>query len=222
MGIVEIINNVYLWMGGAFLFFILFLLSFIFLILLAKKTHAITEFKAWRKGSPISLFFQDNSYCEWKVIEPNAGIITDDNYGAFIISERGSYIDKRTKNVLLPFDASFGAALNVKAAKLVDDLQYIIRDENEFHKLRQMIANDQIEDSKSISAIKTSINFGSLKKMMNAVLPHNINSKIELVLAQRMKNYGKVNVQQAIILFVSIFGAIALGALVIYLTIGKR
>jgi hypothetical protein len=57
--------------------------------------------------------------------------------------------------------------------------------------------------------------------MMTALIPHNINAKIEKVIAQRMKSYGNVNVPQIALIFVAIFGAILLGALIIKLAFGK-
>ena len=217
MSFQTVITNIYLWMMLAFVFMTLFGILFIFIIIMAKKTHMVVEFKAWMKGRPIALFFLENRYCEWKPVDPEAGIIIDKNYGAFIINERATYIDKRTKAILIPFDANFGASINVHAAKLADDLQYVMKDEEEMKKLRWAIANDMVDDSETIDALKTSIHFGAIKNMMTALIPHNINAKIEKVIASRMKGLGQVNVAQVILLFVAIFGAIALGALVIKL-----
>jgi len=211
------LTNIYLWISMALLFMTLFGLLFIFLIIMSKKTHMIVEFKAWLKGQPIALFFQENRYCEWKPVNPEAGIITDKNYGAFIINERATYIDRRTKSILIPFDSAFGASINIHAAKLADDLQYIMKDEEQMKQLRWAIANDVIDDSESIDALKTSIHLGAIKNMMNALIPHNINAKIEKVIASRMKGFGSVNVPQVALLFAAILGAIILGALVIKL-----
>jgi len=215
MAMGDVLANIYLWMGLTFLFMILFGLLFIFMVIMAKKTHMVVEFKSWLKGYPICLFFQENRYCEWKPAKPEAGIITDKEYGAYIINERATYIDKRTKSVLIPFDAAFGASINVHAAKLADDLQYVMKDEEELKKLRWAIANDMVDDSETIDALKTSIHFGAIKNMMTALIPHNINAKIEKVIASRMKSLGNVNVPQIVFMFVAIFGAILLGALVI-------
>jgi len=189
----------------------------IFLIVLAKKTHTIVEFKAWIKGVPIALFFQENRYCEWKPIKPEAGIITDKDYGAFIVNERATYVDKRTKNILIPFDAQIASSINVHAAKLIEDLQYIVKDEEEFKKLRIAVATNMIDENDTINCIKTSIHFGAIKNMMTALIPHNINAKIEKVIASRLKSYGNINVPQIALMFAAIFGAILLGYLVIRL-----
>lgn len=211
-----------MWIGISLFFILAFFICFILLIVLGRKTHAMVELKAWMKGRPIALFFQENRYCEWKVVSPEAGIIQDKIYGAYIINERATYVDKKTKIVLIPFDAAFAGSVNVHAAKLADDLQYIVKDEEEMKKLRWAIANNLIDDSKTIDALKTSIHFGAIKNMVNAMIPHNINAKIEMVLSQRLQNYGKVNTAQVILLFAAIFGAICLGALVIYLTFGNK
>ncbi len=193
----------------------------IFLIVLAKKTHAIIEFKAWFKGIPIALFFEENRYCDWKPVKPDCGIIEDKHYGTFIINERATYIDKRTKNILIPFDAQFGASVNVRAAKLADDLQYIFKDEEQMKALRVAISLNQIPESESVSVLKTSVHFGAIKHMMTALIPHNINAKIEKVIASRMKSYGNVNVPQVALLFAAVFGAILLGALIIKMAFPK-
>lgn len=213
----DIFINIYLWIALTFLFLILFILLLIFVIVLAKKTHAVVEFKSWIKGWPIALFFQENRYCDWKPVQPEAGILVDKDYGAFIINERATYVDKRTKSVLIPFDASFGASLNVHAAKLADDLQYIMKDEEEMKKLRWAIGRNLIDDNESIDALKTSIQFGAIKTMMTALIPHNINAKIEKVIASRMKSYGNINVPQVALLFAAVLGAMLMGYLIIRL-----
>ena len=215
------LTNIYLWIVSTLFFLMLFILTFIFIIVIGKKTHAMIEFKAWLKGSPICLFFKESRYCEWKALIPEAGIITDKNYGAYIINERATYVDRKTKAVLIPFDASIGTSINIHAAKLIDDLQYIIKDDEEMKKLRYAIGHNMIEENESITCLKTSINLGAVKNMMTALIPHNINAKIEKVIASRMSGFGKVNIVQIIFLFVAIFGAILLGALIIYLTFGK-
>jgi len=213
------ITNIYLWMGLTFLFLILFILLFIFLIVITKKTHAVVELKAWRSGKPIALFFQDDRYCDWRAVQPEAGIVTDQDYGAFIVNQKATYIDKRTKAVLLPFDTSFAAGLNVKAAKLADDLQYIARDQEELKKLRHLVATNQIDDSESLDVLRTTVNMGAIKGMMSALIPHNINAKIEKVIASRMKGLGQVNMQQVMFTFLAIFGAIVMGYMIIKLTV---
>lgn len=217
----QFMMNIYFWISMTFVFLLIFILLVIFLIILFKKTHAIVEFKSWLKGIPIALFFQENRYVEWKPIAPDAGMIIDKNYGAFIINERATYIDKRTKNVMIPFDSQFGASVNVHAAKLIDDLQYVTKDEEEMKKLRFAIANDLIDDNETIEALKTSINFGSIKTMMSALIPHNINAKIEKTIASRIKGYGMFNSVQWLILFGGVLGAILVGYLIIKLATGS-
>jgi len=212
-------TNIYVWMGMTFFFLLGFILLMILLIILSKKTHAMVEFKAWMKGKPICMFFQENRYVHWEPMEPEAGIITHKNYGAFIVNEKATYIDKRTKNVIIPFDAAFGASVNIHAAKLADDLQYLIKDEESMSLLREAIATNQIDANYTIDCLKTSVHIGALKTMMTALLPHNINSKIEKILAQRMKGWGNVNHMQIIIIFCAILGAILIGYLIIRLAV---
>ena len=211
----EFLTNVYMWIGIGLFFMLATLLLVILLIILAKKTHAIIEFKAWMKGNPIALFFQENRYCEWKPVKVEAGIVQDKKYGAFIINEKATYVDKTTKNILIPFDASFASSINVHSAKLIEDFQYLVKDEEEMKKLRAAIANNEIDDSETLDALKTSIHFGAIKNMTTALIPHNINAKIQMVIASRLKGFGNVNVPQVALLFCAIFGAILLGAIII-------
>jgi hypothetical protein len=203
------------WIGFSIFLLLCTGILVIILIVIAKKTHAVIEIKAWFGGKPIALFFSENRYCEWKAIKPEAGILQDPDYGAFIINEKATYVDKLTKAVLIPFDSNFAASLNVKAAKLIDDLQYLAKDEEEMKKLRIALANNMIDDSASINALKTSVYFGAIKTMMTALVPHNINAKIEKTIAARLKSYGNVNVPQIALLFVAVLGAILIGYILI-------
>lgn len=212
----NILISPYFWLGLTIFFGIIFILIIILFIVLAKKTHGIIEFKAWLKGNPIALFFQENRYCHWKVIKPEAGIIEDKDYGAFSINEKATYIDEKTKNILIPFDTSFAASLNVHTSKLVEDLQYVYKTEEELKEFRRNIDNDVLDESKAISVLKTTVHFGSIKNIMNALLPHNINAKIVKTIAQRTQGYG--GNFQSILMYVLVFlGAVGMGALVLKL-----
>jgi len=207
------LTSIYTWMIATFLFIILFVLLLILLIILAKKTHAIIELKAWISGNPICIFFEETRYCVWKPKKSDCGIIEDKNYGSFIINEKATYVDKLTKNVIIPFDATFGASLNVRAAKLADDLQFVAKDEEQMKMLRTAIALNQISDAQVIDGLKTSIAFGAIKTMMTALLPHAITSKIEKTIAARMKNTMQINPWQIVLIFLAILGAIIIGAI---------
>ena len=199
--------NLWFWVGCTFLFFILWLLWSLIIVMFVMKTHASVELAAWIKGNPIALFFQENRYCEWKVVTPDAGIIEDKKYGTFIINEKATYVDKRTKNILLPFDASIATSINVHAAKLAEDLQYVTKDEEEFKRLRRAIGTGDIDENESINAIRTTVNFGALKYMLTALTPHNINAKIQMEIARKLKSMGIDNMK--IVLYLA--GALILG-----------
>lgn len=215
------VTNIYVWIVATLVCLALFIILLILLIVMAKKTHAIIEFKAWISGKPIAIFFQENRFVHWEAIEPEAGIITHKNYGAFIVNEKACYIDKRTKNMLLPFDAAFGSGVNIHAAKLADDLQYIMKDEEQVRRFRQMIASGELEETDTVSVLKTTVNIGAIKSMMTALIPHNIAAKIEKILAQRMKGFGQINVWQIVLVFVAVLGAIVLGMILIKVVFNK-
>ena len=217
----ELLSNIYLWMVLTFVFLIMFIILFIFLWLISKKTHGTIELKAWMKGVPIALFFQDSGYVEWKPVKPEAGIIFDKQFGSYIINEMGTYIDRRTKNIMIPFDAALATSVNIKAAKVTDDLQYIIKDKNQMGQLRTAVMTDNIEDDKILTVLKTSVQISAIKNMMTAMIPHNITAKIEKAVAARMTGYGKVDGMQIALIFAAILGAIIMGYILLKTVAGN-
>ena len=188
------------------------------MIFLAKKTHAIIELKAFIRRRPIGLFFQDNRYCEWKLVKPEAGLIEDKHYGSFVINEKGSYIDRTTKAILLPFDAGIGTSVNIAACKVADDIKAIFTDEAQVYEIQKAIATGQLVD-KRIDVLKQSVNIGSIKTMLNAMLPHNITAKVNMMVAQKMQGWNKINYWEIVMMFCALFGAI-IGGFVLIKTFG--
>ena len=211
MAVENILNNVYFWIVLTFVFLTIGIIMFILLVLLSKKTHAIIEFKAWMKKRPIGIFFSDNKMADWKIVEPEAGMVVDEEYGGFILHKEGTYIDKLTRAVLLPFDSNFGANVNVNASKAAEELGNIVQNPAQLSVLRKAIATNQLVGSENIQALKTTVDIGAIKSMMNAIIPHNVNAKIEKMLASRMQGMQKVNVPQVVLMFAGILGAIIVG-----------
>ena len=208
-------NNLFFWIGMFGVTFLLFLMETIFLIILAKKTHAIKEFKATFGGKPIAMFFMDSGFVEWKPVTPEAGIIQDEMYGSFIINEKGTYVDKTTKAIIIPFDASVAPSVNMKAAKLADNLKHILRDEKQMIEFRKAIMDGTLDESLEVQVLRDSIQLSSLRGTLNAMIPHSITAKIEKMVANRLSQYGKINVFQVIIVFAAILGAIVMGYILI-------
>jgi len=210
----EFLTNIYVWMGATGVFLLLCMFELFVIMFLGMKTHAVLELKAFLRKKPIGLFFQDNRYCEWKMVNPEAGIIEDKKYGSFIINERGSYIDRTTKAILLPFDTGVGASLNIAACKVSDDLRTLIKDEKQLEQLRLALVNNQLDD-KQIDVLRQSVNIGSIKTMLNAMLPHNITAKVNMMVAQKMSGWNKPNYWEIAMMFAVIFGAIVAGYVLI-------
>ncbi len=206
-------ESIFIWVGIATLLALSFMASIIILIIISKKTHAIIEFKSSSKGNPISIYFQDNRYCEWKNTAPDAGMIEDKEYGSFVIDS--TYIDKHTKNVLIPFNSSFAMSLNVKAAKMADDLTYIFKEQRYRKKLKEGIMRGYIQETDGVNTLRTSVNFSSLKHFVSPILPHNVQSKIVSTVNLRLKNVPTANMQNIILLAIAALGAIVLGGLVL-------
>jgi len=211
MGFQQMITNPIFWIWITIFLTIFCFALIVFLIILSKKTHAIVEFKAWIKGTPISIFFDDNGQAEWKAIKPTSGIIYEKDRGSFIVNSKATYIDRRTRNILMPFDSQFGVGVNANASKLADDLHYISESTEFMKRLRYNISNNNINESKSINALKTTVNMGAFKYMSNAILPHNLTAKIEKEIAARTRQMNKGNPMQYVLIFVSILGAIIMG-----------
>ena len=214
-------TNLYLWIGIGSVGLLLSLGLAALLVWLARKTHAFVELKAHIRGIPICMFFDDNKTVVWRPIKPEGGIIYDKDFGSYIAGERGSYIDKRTRNIIIPFSANFAVAAGMKMYKITDDLVKLIRDENELDRVREALAfADADEIGYDLTTLKESVNLSSFKTFVNSILPHNITAKINLTIAQRLKNFGMINGQQTVIYTIMILGAIGLMALVLYLTVG--
>jgi hypothetical protein len=209
------------WAAAAAFLLLLFMGLIIFLIILAKKTHAILEFKAMMSGKRLVLFFDDSRTVDWRTRKPESGLIEDDDYGVFIINERGTYVDKKTRNIIIPFSTSLGIGAPVKDFKTTDDLIKILGDEKELNKIRVALANGDLIDEK-FDALKESVNFSSLKSLANTLIPHNIAAKINMEIAKRMKSFGGVKGKDIIVWTLIALGCIALMALVLYLTIGGK
>jgi hypothetical protein len=156
-----------------------------------------------------------------KIHKPSAGIVEDEDYGDYIINEKGTYVDKRTRNIVIPFSSSLAVGGEVKHFQAADELSKILGDEKELQKIALAMANGELADER-FDALKTSINFGALKSFANTLIPHNIAAKINMEVAKRLKSYGNPGGKQLIIWIIMIIGAIGLMALVLYLTIGSK
>lgn len=200
-------------------FAVVVVIETILIFLIARKTHGFTELIATMRGVPISMFFQDSGYVEWKGIKPEAGIVEHKHLGSFIINERGTYVDRQTKNIFIPFDASVAISLNMRAAQLADALGGVINDDRAMYEFREAVMKGEIADSEYLNCVRDSIQVSAIKSMMNAMIPHNITSKIEKLVAAKLKNLGKVNPWQIVLIFVAMLGAILLGYLIIKLAV---
>jgi len=206
-------TELYMWVGLATIFALLFMASIVLLIIISKKTHAIIEFKSAIKGTPMAIFFQDNRYCEWKNTEPEAGMLEDKKYGSFVIDS--TYVDKQTKNVLIPFNSSFAMSLSAKAAKMADDLTYMFKQQENRRELKRGIIRGKVSETEGIDTLRTSINFSSIKPFVSPILPHNTQSKVVSSVALKTNGMSTTNVQNIVVLAISALGAIVLGGLVL-------
>lgn len=194
---------------------------FFLMIMLAKRSNGFRELRASLGGKRIIHFYDDTRTYELKIGAPSAGIIDDEEYGSYIVNEKGTYVDKRTRNIIIPFSSSIAVGGEVKHFQAADELSKLLGDEKELQKISLAMANGEISDER-FDALRTSINFGALKSFANTMIPHNISAKINMEVAKRLKSYGNVNGRQIFIYILLILGACGLMALVLYLTVGGK
>ena len=194
------------------------------LIWLTRRTHVLQEIKAHVKGVPLSVFFYDDKRVEFLSISPEAGVISDDKLGQFLINEHGTYVDRRTRNVVIPFSASISTGASVKVVKMADDILKVVKDPMQLDKIREemLYGNESTENlaQEWYHSLRESVNFGALKYLMTSITPHGVNAKINLTIAQRLKSFGQVDNKMMFFWIIAIIGAIGLMAMVLYFTIG--
>ena len=208
-------TTLYICVGVAVISALSFLVQIGVLVFINMKTHAMLEFKASMKREPIALFFDDNKYVEWKNEKTDAGMIEDKQHGYFMID--ATYIDSKTKNVYIPYNTAFAVSLNVKSAKLADDLRFVLKNQDHFTNLKQGILNDEIGENEGIQTLRTTVNFSSIKHLVSPLLPHNVKSKVIGTVRLRLKDSGMSNMPNIALGIVAAIGAIILGGIMIKL-----
>ena len=209
----QIIMNTWLWIGMSILFILGTIGLSILLYLIFQKSHLTVELKAKFSKTPIGIFFQDNRFAEWKPVTPINGVVNDKYYGPFIVSN--TYVDKKTKAIVMAFDVDMDGDRTSDTKQLVEYFRHATNNEKNIALLRQQISAEGIEESEHVKNVTSTIKYAALKGLFNSTSPHNIRSKIEKIVAERVKNHGNVNHMHAIITFVAIFGLIVGAAILL-------
>lgn len=215
---IEFLLSEILWIGvSVFMVFILFFFT-IFYYLLFKKTHLSVELSAFLTNTPIAIFFQDNKFAEWKPVAPINGVVYDEIYGPFIATT--TYVDKKTKNIIIPFDVDMDGDRTTDIKGLVESFRNVTNNEKSISELRTAISGHMVDGDKYITNVTSHIKYSALKSLFFSSVPHNIKSKIEKMVAERVVKMGNVNVMHAIMIFGAIFGITILGAILLRTTGG--
>jgi len=205
----------------ATVFLVLLVFFFLFMtIMMAKRTNGFRELRASLSGKRILHMYDDTRTYELRIGDPSAGMISDEIYGDYIINEKGTYVDKRTRNVVIPFSSQLAMGAEVKHFQAADHLAKLLGDEKELQKISLLMANGEFKDE-SFDALKTSINFSALKSFANTLIPHNITAKINLEVAKRVKSYGAQNTKAMMYFVIIGIGLILLAAIVAYFVLKK-
>lgn len=211
-------TTLYISLGVAVLGVLVFFAQIMFLMFINMKTHAIVELKASLKRNPIALFFSDNKYVDWRNEVPDAGIIEDELYGNFIIDS--TYIDTKTKNIFVPCNTAFAISLNVKSAKLADDLRYVMKDQQNFSRFKLGLLNNTIDENDGLDTLRTTVDFSSIKHIVSPLLPHTLKSKIVSTVKLRLKDSGTSNMPNIILYVISAIGALIMGGIMAKFILG--
>jgi hypothetical protein len=214
----EFLMSEILWIGISILMIILLMVMGIFFYLLFKKTHLSVELSAFFSNTPIAIFFQDNKFAEWKPIAPINGVVYDEIYGPFIATT--TYVDKKTKNIIIPFDVDMDGDRTTDIKGLVESFRNVTNNEKSISDLRAAISSETITPDMYVTNVTSHIKYSALKSLFFSSVPHNIKSKIEKMVAERVVKYGDVNVMHAIMIFASIFGMVVLGSILLKTTGG--
>lgn len=201
------------WMITTGVMVFLNIVMIIFMYLLFKRTHAYMELKSFLTKTPLAIYFQDNRFADLKTITPINGVINDKAYGPFIVST--TYVDKKTKNIIIPFDIDMDGDRTSSIKELVDKFKKISNNEKSMMNFRKLISNEQIKEDKTIKNVTSVINMGVLKSLFYSSAPHNIKSKIEKLVSVKLKNATNIDYKSAAVIFVVIFGSSVLAALVL-------
>lgn len=211
MNAMEFLMSETFWIGFSVILLLSVIGICILIYLIFKRTHLAEELKAHVSKTPIAIFFQDNKFAEWKAITPINGVIYDKKYGPFIVSN--TYVDKKTKNIIIPFDVDMDGDRTSDIKELVKQFRNITNNEKSIAMLRQLISTQQIEQTKNVKNITSIIKYSALKSLFNSTSPHNIKSKIEKIVSERIQKYGNVNHMHAVVTFGAIFGLIVISAI---------
>lgn len=205
---------VYIGLGAIFFLILLVFVLIVIFILLKRNTHAFAEWKAKRKGIPLCIFFNDDNTAEWKAVKPEEGILTTKKYGSFVVNPSSNYLDRTSKVVLIPISSSVGVTTPANFAQVSDALGKVIQDPKKFQMLRKRIITEQGKVSKDISFLKETVNFSSIKKMLNSISPHNIDAKINYMVSRKLAGAMTVSPQSILVMVLIGLGLIGLFALV--------
>jgi uncharacterized protein (UPF0333 family) len=216
----DIIGNVFVWMIAAFLLMIIVVLYTVMFFMLAKKTHAVKELRASWAGKPLCLFFNQHKQVDWVIGNPEAGVIQDEKYGTFLINEEGSYIDKTTRNVILPFSAEIGTGASVQAFAAADEISEVLKDKKQMGDVRLALAQGALDDTR-FYGLRESVNFSELKGLLNTMTPHNTTSLISKSISHQMGSMGQKEGVQFFWYALLGLAVLVLAGIVMYVVMGR-
>lgn len=214
----NLLETVFFWQIATCIVGLLFLFTLFFIVYLKKKTHAFEEFRAFKKGKILGYFFNDkNRTVEVIPISPEAGTIETKKYGLHLLSGQGVYTDSLTKIPSVIFDADYSHDINVKAAKVADEMKFLASDPAQQFVLRKKLVSGALKniENESINALKCNIMLSSIKTYLNYIGPHSMKARQDMVLSTRLRNLGNMNGMQIVLIFAAILGAIIAGVILI-------
>lgn len=204
-----IFESIFFWMAMAGIFLIIAVIAGLLNAMFMIKTHAVNELKAAMGNKELGHFYTDTGKFEVKALKKEAGVVQDVEMGSYLINPRVKYMDSKLRVPVHVFDSNFGCSMNVKAAKLAEDLTDIAKDQSQLSELKANVASGILDSETTIKCISSNIKIGSLREMMSVLTPHMISNLVNMQVARRLKNQNNNANGQMILAFLVGAGVVA-------------
>ena len=209
----DFILNIKLWIASSIFLGIMLIGMIIIIYLIFKRTHVKTEIKAVFTGTPLAIYFQDNKFADIKPATPINGILNDKQYGPYIVGV--TYVDRKTRNIIIPVCVDMDGDRTVNIKEMVEQYKNVTNNEKSISELRTAISSKNIVLDANTKNLVSYIKFGTLKDLFLYSAPHNIKSKVEKIVSERIMKYSNVDPIQAVIVFGAIFGLITIATILL-------
>ncbi len=97
-------------------------------------------------------------------VTPINGVVYDEIYGPFIVTT--TYVDKKTKNIIIPFDIDMDGDRTTNIKSLVEEFRNITNNEKSIAELREAIAAGNVEIDGNVKNVTSHIRYGAIEEFI--------------------------------------------------------